>query len=475
MKKADSTRKPTAKELFSSRASKAGGFSLAVMAIVLVIVIVANVLISALPEKYTAFDLTKQNNFSIGEQSKALLAGLDKDVTIYYVCQSGNEDINIKNLIKDYANCSKHIQVVNVDPVKSPAILTKYKVAEPEDNSAIVVCGDVSKIVYNSDMVQYDYSNYYYTGSYDIGGYTTENAISNAIDLVVTNDVPVIRFISGHGESDLEEYFYAYLEDSNFKPEALDLLTAGEIPAETDCLAVITPGKDFSEKDIAMFEEYMKNGGKMFVVSANLNDKDFPNLCKLLKNYGIEPVAGTAVETDADHVSDKFILATQCEHDIVADLAGYNLLVSNAQGFRLAEGAAAQGIISTTEGAFATDDPTVTKKPADVEEETLFFGAAATVGDGENAGGLVYYSTDSFMDAECIQYSYYANVGLFINSFSWLCGKENALSIPATELTGQTLTVSDSAANLLRLAFLFILPGLFLLAGIVVIIRRKKH
>ena len=44
--------------------------------------------------------ISSQKLYSIGDDTKAMLKDLDKDVTIYQIAQSGSEDENITNLLK---------------------------------------------------------------------------------------------------------------------------------------------------------------------------------------------------------------------------------------------------------------------------------------------------------------------------------------------------------------------------------------
>lgn len=465
--------KPTTKELFSSRASKAGGFSLVVTAIVMVIVIVVNMAVASLPTKYTGFDLTAQKEYSIGEQTLSMLASLEKDVTIYYICQKGQEDTHIQYVLQDYADNCDRIKLVNVDPYVDPGKISKYTSGDMENNSAVVVCGENYKVVYNMDLVEYDYTNYYYYGSDpEVVGYSTENAVSNAIDLVVTNKAPVIRLLTGHGEAELDEGIITYLEYSNFKHESLDLLKTKEIPADTGCVAVINPTKDFSDSDFAVLSDYLAKGGKLFLVTDTVNGKDFPNISSLLAENGILPAEGTVVETDETHTGSGFIIATQGTSEIMNNYANMNLLVSNPQGFTLSEDSSAQPLLSTTEKAYVTTTPENEEKPEDANLSTYHFACTAEVGEG---GTLVYFSTASFMEGMALNYSNGANLDLFVNCFIELCGKENTFSIASSSQSYDSLTINDAAAVVLRIVFILLIPGLFLIAGIIVVVWRKKH
>ena len=117
----DKAQKPTMKDMFSSNASKAGGFSVASIAIVLVIVILINMIAAKLPEKFTLLDLTANGDFTIGDVTKDILTKLSKEITITYVVQSGSEDVHITSLLNSYEGASSKITIKTADPVVSPS------------------------------------------------------------------------------------------------------------------------------------------------------------------------------------------------------------------------------------------------------------------------------------------------------------------------------------------------------------------
>ena len=80
-------------------ASRGGSYSLAMTAIVLAILVLVNVLASALPSSITNFDISSTKLYSITSNTKVVVNALEKDVTIYWIVQSGEEDDVIENLL----------------------------------------------------------------------------------------------------------------------------------------------------------------------------------------------------------------------------------------------------------------------------------------------------------------------------------------------------------------------------------------
>ena len=97
-------------------ASRGGSYSLAMTAIVLAILVLVNVLASALPSSITNFDISSTKLYSITSNTKVVVNALEKDVTIYWIVQSGEEDDVIENLLSKYESLSSHIEVVKKNP-----------------------------------------------------------------------------------------------------------------------------------------------------------------------------------------------------------------------------------------------------------------------------------------------------------------------------------------------------------------------
>ncbi len=76
-------RKPlNLKASFQTRSFRVGGYSVVATAIVLAIIIAVNLIVSALPEKYTKLDTTSNQLFTLSDQTKSLVSNLPQEGTI---------------------------------------------------------------------------------------------------------------------------------------------------------------------------------------------------------------------------------------------------------------------------------------------------------------------------------------------------------------------------------------------------------
>ena len=97
-------------------AFQGGSYSLMMTAVVLALLVVVNILVSALPTNLTKYDISASKLYSITSNTKVVVNALQDDVTIYWIVQSGEEDDVIENLLSKYESLSDHITVEKKNP-----------------------------------------------------------------------------------------------------------------------------------------------------------------------------------------------------------------------------------------------------------------------------------------------------------------------------------------------------------------------
>ena len=189
--------------MFGSR-FKAGSYSAFAAAVVIAIAVLANLAVQALPQTATQIDLTAQSLYTLSDQTRRIAASLDTDVNLYLLALRGNEDDTISRLLQSYAELNSHIHVSNVDPTEQPTFLDTYDldINQLYANSVLVDGGGRSRLVSYSDIYVTDYSMNYSTYQYDTStSFDGENALTNAIHYVSSQNLPKVYQLTGHGES----------------------------------------------------------------------------------------------------------------------------------------------------------------------------------------------------------------------------------------------------------------------------------
>lgn len=484
-KNKDQNEKKYIKKGINKKTLKNGSYSVVLSVIFVVIIVVVNLIVDAFPSTYTELDVSDQQLFSIGDQTKDFLKELDKDVTIYQIAQSGSEDEVVSKLLKKYEEASDHIKVEKKDPVVNPKFTSEYTDEEVSSNSLIVVCGDRSKIVDYNNI--YESSMDYTTYSYTTSGFDGEGQITSAISYVTSDNLPVLYTLDGHGEKSLDSTLQEDIEKANIEIKSLNLLTEESVPEDADCLMINSPSTDISEDERDAIIEYLENGGKAMIFS-DYTEGSMDNFDAVLENYGVERVDGIVIEGDAQHYAMQmpyYLLPDVSSAEAVSDFSsqGYFVLAPYAQGIRQLDNVrdtlTIESLLTTSDEAYSkTDLNTETLEKTDEDIDGPFdIGVSITEKvDDDKTTQIVYYSTANLMDSQINQMVAGGNEQMITESLNWMCSTDEAstISIPSKSLEVSYLTVTAYDAAYWKICVMGLIPGVFLVVGFVVWLKRRK-
>lgn len=458
-------------------ALKGGSYSVAITVIVLAILIACNVFAALLPANMTKYDISATKLYSITSNTKAVVNALDKDVTIYWIVQADQEDAVIENLLGKYDSLSEHIEVVKKNPDVFPTFAAQYTSEEVKNNSLVVECGDRSRFIgYNDIYLQEaNMATYSYDMSFD-----GEGAITSAIDYVVSEDLPQVYVLEGHGEAELSAAFTEQMEKENMELTNFSLLNEDAIPEEADCVLIYAPASDISEEERNLLSEYAEGGGKLMVLAGPTEDGTLENLYSLLADYGVTAQEGIVVEEDREYYAfqSPYILLPEIVSSEITDPLieeRYYAIMPIAQGLTVENTASVTQLLATSETAFSKPDgygiSSFDREEGDVDGP---FALAVSVAC-ENDGQMVWFSSSNFLDDMYNAYSSGANLDLAMNALSSLIGENEAVAIRSKSLSYSYLTISESTAAFLKAVMIGVFPILFLGTGIYVVARRRRQ
>ncbi len=460
----------------SRLAFQGGAYSLAAAAILLAILIAVNVLAGALPASLTKFDISASKLYSITSNTKVVVNALEQDVTIYWIVQSGAEDDVIETLLDKYDSLSDHISVVKRNPDVYPTFAEQYTDETVLNNSLVVECGERSRYIsYDGIYLQEtDMYSYSYTTSFD-----GEGAITSAIDYVVTEDLPQLYLVEGHGEQELPATFADQIEKENIETQSLSLLTVDEIPEDADCVMIYEPSSDISAEEKELLASYTQNGGKLLVIAGPAQDGSLENLESLLADYGVETCEGIVVEGDRQYYTvQPYILLAQMNSSDITDALIEEHYYPNmpiSQGLLVDESSeSVTTLLTTSEAAFSKvagyDLTTYEKEDGDIDGP---FALAVSIDCG-SGGQMIWFSSAAFLDDMYNALSSGSNSDLAMNSLSSLIGETEAMAIRSKSLNYNYLSISDSTASLLKTLMIGVFPLVYLGAGVWVIVNRRR-
>ena len=468
------------KQALSTRTAKVGGYSVVLALIVLAILVAVNVLFSVLPSKFTQFDISAAQLYSLTSDTKVVATNLDKDVTIYWITQAGQESTVLDKLLDRYQDLSDLITVVKKDPDIYPTFAQQYTDETVVNNSLVVECGDKSRYISYDDIYQVDTASYYTTGSVS-QSFDGEGQITSAIDYVVSDELPKLYLLSGHGEVALSDTFSNELTRSNYETvEDFSLLNVDEIPEDCDALLINAPTSDISDEELTMLRDYVQGGGKLLVLSGPQKEASLTNLDTLLADYDVTVSDGIVVDTDREHYAftAPYVLMPDIESSDITDPLteeSSHVIVPIAQGLTVGSNGSVTALLTTSDEAFSKAAgyamTTYEKEDGDTDGP---FTLAVSITDSTAEGKIVWVASDYLLDDTYNSYSSGANLDLVMNGLSWMIGKNDAVSIRAKSLNNSYLTISSSSATVLKVVMIGVIPVCFLLLGIDEVLRRRK-
>ncbi len=461
--------------------------------IILVVIIVAiyigiNILLGnvVLPE----IDCTQNKIYSLSQETKDKLGKVEKDINITLINYSNYQ--SVINFAERYVELNNYIKIEKVDDLSVRADLMQKYSLNATDSMIIVTSGKNEKTLTDSDLVTYDYTTF---AQIDI----TEEAITNAIMDVITEEKAKVYFMNNHTMYDAQ-YFSTIMQA--MKNEAnevatLDILANGGIPEDCNCLVISTLKEDLTEQEKDKIIEYIKNGGEMLLMCGpNITNANLSNFQKVLDEYGISLDKGVIFEGNtANMVSGypDFIIEKTQSTSLTQKLnMTMNLCFVDAAKITFDEdkleelGVEYETLATTTEKAFVRtnlNQKSTSRTQEDGEEGACTIAAIATksIEEGKNSKLIIYANELFAMDMQVqingytmLTVNLYNNRDLILNSIAYLNEREDTITIRKDyETVNYTVTEQQ---NTIIMTIIFTLPIIIIIAGIVVwqIRRRKK-
>ena len=394
-----------------------GAYSSITVVIGIALTVVVNLIVSQLPTKYTSFDITANQLYTITDQTKKMLGNLTDDVTIYVLSSEDNADTTVAQTLKGYEEESSHVKVEYIDPLVNPQFASSYSTTNLSQNSLIVETSKRYKVISYSDMyeTEIDYSTY----SQNVTGYDGEGQLTSAIAYCTSDDMPKVYMITGHNEYTLDSGFTTALEKENIDYETISLMEYDAIPEDAECIIIHAPEKDFSEDDANKVIEYLNNGGKALITTEYV-DTQMPNFEKILSYTKLLTTSeSTLLKTD----------------------------VKNAASFEKEEG--------------------------DIDGPLCIGVKAEKALDSGSAVMYVFSSAQFFTDNVDNAVSG-NNKKLFTNIMSTIASHDVSVSVPVKSYSYDNLTASTKDVVLFETVVVILIPLALIIIGFVIWFKRRK-
>lgn len=484
-----------------------GGFSTIMVVLAIAIVVVLNVIASAVETKAgLKIDLTSNKIYSLSAQTESNIRSImnkknengeySNEFVIYSFANDYTQDNLIGKTLERYAALSNNITLSVLDPAKDSILRNKFTGVgdQVEDKTVVVFNGKKNsfRVIKYEDMYYTDKEN-------NVSYWTLEQKLTSAFMFLDSGRAQTnVYFLTGHGEtvtnvkfSERAKLLKEKLEEENFKVDNIDLamndLRSGDI------LIVIGPSSDISEQDRDKVIKFLDANGKALFFLDPSSSR--------LKNF----------EAILDHYMIKFKNEIVCENDESRHTQNSPLdlvpeVISNKE--------ITNGIINSKSSVYAgscayleeynPSSDLLTVLPllntsdwsVCIPYEDYITGAyenkmSEYTEEKRRCIGLALYQKDSssmqidegtricvFSSSELAlgeRSGSAGNVSLIKNCVNWVDNKTNTISISGVQMNAYELSIADAATvKTLVTIVIIVIPVLILGGGVIIWLRRKN-
>lgn len=474
--------------IFNSRNLKYGSNSVILIVAVVAIAVLVNVIVGMGDLK---LDLTPNKLYSLSDVSRNELKNLKQEVQIIGLfdevkADSSTDMKEVTELLNLYAKYP-NVKIQYVDPDKNPGIIKQLDPDNTMDlqSQDFVVKSKVNGMekkkklgYYDLFQMEMDQQSYQYNKT----GSNAEQGFTGAIKYVTSEKTPVVYFTSNHSEIDVDSQYSnlkSYLEKNNFLTKKLDLLTVSEIPKDAELLVIAAPRSDLTMPERDKLEAYFSKGGKaIFMFDYLASDPTYDNFNALLSKFNV------AVDYDKVKENDENRHLPNDQYTIVLDVPQneivpqeFKTLLENSRSISILKNTkeyiTTTPIMSTSSNAVGE---MVTKSRGEDLKGPLDIAVAVENKGGEAASKILVMGNASFIgnDAATKYGDYYTNsMAFFLQSMSWMIGKQDEIIVPTKNYEVNTLQISQLQTNIMGGVLVVVFPLLILGTGLAVFLRRR--
>jgi ABC-type uncharacterized transport system involved in gliding motility auxiliary subunit len=453
----------------TGRQARYGSNALILIIAFVTIVVVLNYLIIQNSQRW---DLTEDQEFTLSTETLQTLESLPEPVVAQAFFTQMRSPEQAQGLLDQYKfNGNDMFDFQFIDPDAEPVMAEAAGITR--DGSVVLVMGDDKQIVEN----------------------VNEQELTGALVRLINPEEHVVYFLTGHGEYDPNgtgEKSYSqiarFLESKNYSVKTINLLSENQIPEDAALVVIAGPQKPVSQGEIELLEQFSQNGGGLIIMQEPLPVTDFgdqpdPMVDYLAENWGIVLLENIVIDTTSQQPFAPYA-AQYGNHAITRPIASVTSQYPTVRSVNVGN---VGGEVSLVELVLTSDQSWAETDLAGLAEgqaEISFTEGADQLGPislavtGErmatSSGRLAVFGDSDFVSNDYLLS--YANIDVFVNTVDWVAGEEELISLTPKQTTQRTVLPPQTyVLNFIFLGTVIVLPGLALVAGIVVWVQRRRR
>jgi ABC-type uncharacterized transport system involved in gliding motility auxiliary subunit len=413
-------------------------------------------------------DWTTGARNTISDDTRRLLEGMEHPVSISaFVRDEGAMHDQITSLIGSYQRFKDDITLEFINPDREPARVRELGIAS---GGEIVI-----RYLDRSENIQT----------------LSEQQLSNALLRLTRREERWIVFMTGHGERPpVGETnhglgtFVRELERKGLNIQTVNL-TESEIPSNTNLLVLASPRVDLLPGEVSKLQRYLEQGGNLLWLA---EPGDLHGLEPLAEQLDISLLPGLVVDANSQMFGVEnpafVVVAGYPRHEITSEMSTVTVY-PEAAALEIKDSGTwtTTPLLSTLERSWTElgDIAGDIQFDSDTDEHPgpLDIGVALTRARTDESGAsqpmqrVVIIGDGDFLSNTYLGNA--GNLGLGLNIVQWLSHDDAALNISIKSAPDTSLVLGKVAQAVIGLGFLFGLPLLLLVTGILVWLLRRRR
>ena len=303
-------------------------------ALVLAVVVMVNYLGAKF---YGRFYLSSQTQVKLSSRTLSVVHSITNQVvvTVYYD-KTDDWYPTIIALLNEYRSANPNISVKTVDYLRDAGeaqkIKDQYKLSSAKDKDLVIFdCGGHVKVVNGEALTQVKLEQVPNATEREFRrkpiAFNGEMMFT-ALLLAVENPKPLkAYFLQGHGEPSLSDSgetdyqkFGAVLAENYIATEPLQLLGDNAVPDDCNLLIIAGPRMAFSETELEKIDQYLAQGGRLFMLFNYFSIKHPTGLEPILARWGVNVTADVVVDHKNTTSGQDVIVYNFSSHPVVNPL-----------------------------------------------------------------------------------------------------------------------------------------------------------
>lgn len=457
-----------ARKILIGRQMRYGSNSLILFIAFTGILVVVNILAQQYPQRW---DVTEDKQHTLAPETIQTLQTLPETVHATAFYSTRQDPTTARQLLEDFqANSNGKFDFQFMDPDSNPVLVKQLGITG--DGKILLQMGNNKEIVTSA----------------------TESELTNGLIRLLNPEKPVLYFLTGDGEHDIENSGNSsytrvrqVLESKNYVVKTLNLQAQNAIPDDARAVVVAGPTVPLPENSVTLIKGYMKNGGSLLVLANPVPLTKFGDQPDLLAEYlasdwGMTLDNDIVVDTNSPSSPFFAVGAQYAVHPITDKMQGIAAIFPYSRSITVDSSnttVSPTPLVLTIAQSWGETDFSAMQQQQSLtyDEGKDILGPMTLAAAAENTttkSRVVVFGSSTFAEDDNFDFS--GNGDMFVNSIDWLAEKESLIGLTENKATTRSFNPPGSLQFILTIvSTICLIPLAIIAAGVYAWILRRRR